>query len=351
MTITMRTPCVSICVPTYNRPDLLIRCIESCLAQTHSNLEIVIGDDSPDTRTAELIARRFAHDARIVYRRNVPALGQARNVASLFERASGDKILLIHDDDFLLDTAVERLLAQWTHHPDIEVAFGKQYEADAQGRIDRAASERMNRAYHRTATAAGVQPLAGRTGIVQMFPNNGWLVDAALVKRIGYGDVDGGDGDENESGQFAVCCDFVFGVRLCLAARGVCYVDEYVSCYRKTEQSVSQATRLTSGASSLAAWRFLEALTLPPELEPARRLALHRLVPIVVSLLARNRQARAGLNLALTHLYAYRFGLSVRLYYHLLMIWKSAWLARRPAPAQLFESDEAVVDVTRTRVP
>ncbi len=344
MTITTSvSTTVSICLPTYNRPDLLIRCIESCLAQTHSKIEIVIGDDSPDTHTEQLIAQRYAHDARIVYRRNVPALGQARNVASLFERAVGDKILLIHDDDFLLDSAVERLLAQWTLDPAIEVAFGKQYETDAQGRIDHAASERMNRAYHRTPEAAGVQPIAGRTGIVQMFPNNGWLADAALVKRIGYGNGDSGNA------QFAVCCDFVFGVRLCMAARGVCYVDDYVSCYRKTEVSVSQATRRTPSASSLAAWHFLEALELPPELEPARRLALRRLVPIVVSLLARNRQARAGLNLALTHLHAYRFGLSVRLYYHLLMIWKSAWLATSPAP--LFDSEEQVVDVTRTRIP
>ncbi|WP_322095275.1 glycosyltransferase family 2 protein [Paraburkholderia bannensis] len=342
MTITTR---VSICLPTYDRPDLLIRCIESCLAQTHTNIEIVIGDDSPDTRTGQLVARRFAGDARIVYRRNVPALGQARNVASLFERATGDKILLIHDDDFLLDHCIEHLLAQWTLHPGIEVAFGNQYETDADGRIDYASSRRMNHAYHRTPQAAGVQPLAGRTGIVQMFPNNGWLADAALVKRIGYGDGD------NE--QFAVCCDFVFGVRLCLAARSVCFVDEYVSCYRKTEYSVSAATRQTPSASSLAAWHFLEALALPPELEPARRLALRRLAPIVVSLLARNRQARAGLNLALTHLYAYRFGLSMRLYYHLLMIWKSAWLARRPAPlpVPLFDAEEQVVDVTRTRIP
>ena len=36
---------VSICLPTYNRPELLVRCIESCLMQTHANIEIVIGDD------------------------------------------------------------------------------------------------------------------------------------------------------------------------------------------------------------------------------------------------------------------------------------------------------------------
>ncbi|WP_321816298.1 MULTISPECIES: glycosyltransferase family 2 protein [unclassified Paraburkholderia] len=337
------TTSVSICLPTCNRPDLLIQCIESCLAQTHTNIEIVIGDDSPDTSTARLIAQHYGHDPRVLYRRNVPALGQARNVASLFARASGDKILLIHDDDFLLEHAIARLLEQWTRHPDIDVAFGNQYEADAQGRIDVPASRRMNEAYHRTPAAAGVQRLAGRTGIVQMFPNNGWLADAALVKRIGY--------DVPANTQLEVCCDFVFGVRLCLSARAVCYVDDYVSCYRKTGYSVSQATRHTPSAASMAAWHFLKSLALPPELEPARRLALRRLVPIVVSLHARNRQGRAGLSLALTHLYAYRFGLSLRLYYHLLMIWKNAWLAKAPTPAQLFESDDQVVDVTRTRIP
>ncbi|WP_322048965.1 glycosyltransferase family A protein [Paraburkholderia sp. J67] len=336
MTITTR---VSICLPTCNRPDLLIRCLDSCLAQTHENVEILIGDDSPDTRTERLIAARYAHETRIVYRRNVPALGQARNVASLFARASGEKILLIHDDDYLSETGIECLLAQWTRYPGIDVAFGKQYEADPHGEIDLAASRRMNQAFHRGPAAQGVQRLAGRTGIVQMFPNNGWLADAALVKSIGY--------DE----RYAVCCDFVFGVRLCLAARGVCFVDEYVSCYRKSAVSVSQATRQTPSAASMAAWHFLKELALPLELEPARRQALRRLVPIVVSLHARNSQARAGLTLALSHLYAYRFGLSLRLYYHLLMIGKSARLARKRSLVGRRDDDESIVEVTRTRVP
>ncbi|WP_310633042.1 glycosyltransferase family 2 protein, partial [Paraburkholderia sp.] len=120
---------VSICLPTCNRPDLLIRCIESCLQQTHTLIEIVIGDDSQDDRTATLIATRYGHDARVAYRRNVPSLGQARNVASLFARATGDKILLIHDDDFLVADGIEKLLAQWTRYPDLQVAFGNQYAA------------------------------------------------------------------------------------------------------------------------------------------------------------------------------------------------------------------------------
>ncbi|WP_112173544.1 glycosyltransferase family 2 protein [Paraburkholderia unamae] len=330
---------VSICLPTCDRPELLVRCIESCLMQTHADIEIVIGDDSRDDRTAQLIATRYRDDARIAYRRNVPALGQARNVASLFERASGDKILLIHDDDYLLGHCLERLLAQWERYPDLEVAFGDQYETDHLGHIDHAASQRMNAAYHRTADAAGLQALPGRTGIVQMFPNNGWLADAALVKRIGYEE------------RYGTCCDYVFGTLLCLAAQRVCYVNEYVSCYRMTDVSVSQATRRTINASSISAWHFLKGLTLPRELEPARKLAYRRLVPIVVSLLARNHEARAGLQLALGNLYAYRFGFSARLYYHLLMIWKASRHGRQEPVALLGRKDEQPVDTSRTRMP
>jgi glycosyltransferase involved in cell wall biosynthesis len=37
---------VSICIPTYNRPCDLRRAIESCLAQTYSNFEIMITDST-----------------------------------------------------------------------------------------------------------------------------------------------------------------------------------------------------------------------------------------------------------------------------------------------------------------
>ncbi|HWT39192.1 MAG TPA: glycosyltransferase family 2 protein, partial [Paraburkholderia sp.] len=150
----MTTSCkVSICVPTYNRPELLVECLDSCLAQTHTNIEILIGDDSNDTRTQQLIATRYAHDARIRYVRNEPSLGQARNVASLFARATGDRIALIHDDDYFTNDGIESLLALWQQHPQLEVAFADQYEVDAQGHFDTAKSAAVNEAFHRNAAA------------------------------------------------------------------------------------------------------------------------------------------------------------------------------------------------------
>lgn len=310
---------ISICVPTYNRPELIVACLDSCLAQTYGNIEILIGDDSSDSRTQQLVATRYKSDPRIHYTTNQPALGQARNVASLFERASGDRIVLIHDDDLLAIDAVEKLAALWTLHPQLDAAFGDQYEADHTGAIDFEASAQLNAAFHRTKNAEGLQPLPGRTGLIQMFPNNGWMATAELVKRIGYPDEHG------------MCCDFVFGAQLCLAAREVVYLHEYVSVYRKTMTSVSHSTRGTTTAATVSAYRFVKGLRLTPELEGSRRLALRRLAPIVVSVYANNRQPLTGLKIALSHLFAYRYGLSTRLYYHLALLARTAFALHRQA--------------------
>lgn len=307
---------VSICLPTCNRPELIVQCIDSCLAQTHANIEIVIGDDSKDDRTQRLMAAQYGHDPRIRYMKNEPPLGQARNVASLFARASGDKILLIHDDDYLAEDGVERLVSLWDSHPGLDVAFADQYEVDHAGHVDRSVSDRLNADFHRTKSREGLQKVPGRTGLMQMFPNNGWLANADLVKRISYKE------------QYGTCCDFVFGSELCLAAKQVYYLNEYVSYYRKTNVSISASTRGSTNAASVSAYAFITSLKLDRQVEPARTLALRRIVPIVVSVYAKNAAPLKALGIMLKHLAAYNYGFNARLYYHLMLVPRSMFSPR-----------------------
>ena len=316
-----RTLTVSICLPTCNRPDLIVECLDSCLAQTYAHIEILIGDDSRDDLTRQLIASRYADDARIRYVRNDPPLGQARNVASLFERAAGTHIMLIHDDDYLAPEGVARLVALWELHPHLDVAFGDQYEVDASGHVDERRSAALNAAFHRSRHTQGMQALPGRTGLVQMFPNNGWMALAALVKSVGYREDAG------------ACCDFVFGVELCLAASHIYYLHDYVSFYRKTPVSISRSTRVTPFAAAFTAYSFVLGLPLDASLEAARRTALRRLAPIVVSLHARHDAPLAALRVALDHPDAYIYGLSPRFCYHAALIARAllaACMRQRP---------------------
>ena len=322
----MRSTKVSICVPTYNRPELLIESLESCLAQTHENIEVLIGDDSSDRRTMDLIESKYANEPRIKYLRHVPSLKQADNIANLFDRATGDKILLIHDDDKLTVNCVERLLSAWTIHPDLDIAFGDQYEMDDLGRVNMDASRQLNIDFLRTEGAIGLQANPGCIGLIQMIPNNGWMANADLARKISY------------KKQYGDGCEFVFGVEICMAAKKIYYLKEYVSYYRKTDVSMSKDTARSMTTAPVMAYGFLETLKVDASLKPARDVALKRIVPIVVSVYARNHQPMQALRIALSHLNTYEYGLSKRLYFHLLLILKgftsaASYRSRSSTPA------------------
>lgn len=51
----IKNPLVSIIIPTYNRAELLKRAIESALAQTYKNIQIIVVDDASEDNTPEVV--------------------------------------------------------------------------------------------------------------------------------------------------------------------------------------------------------------------------------------------------------------------------------------------------------
>lgn len=104
----MSTPLFSIIIATYNRSKYLPKTIESILAQTYSDFELLIIDDgsTDDTRT---VVEPFLHDSRISYE----ALSQnkgatyARNYG--LTKTKGEWILLWDSDDMLYPHALETI--------------------------------------------------------------------------------------------------------------------------------------------------------------------------------------------------------------------------------------------------
>lgn len=90
---------VSVLIPTYNRPERLLRALCSLLLQTHTDWEACVVDDG-DGRG--LAAARALRDPRIQARRN-DGRGQvdARNTALL--QTTGDAVALLDDDDWWED--------------------------------------------------------------------------------------------------------------------------------------------------------------------------------------------------------------------------------------------------------
>ena len=92
-----------IVIATRDRPDSLAKCLDSLLAQSHQNFEIVVVDNCPSSAaTRDLIATRYAGTGRIHYRREDRAgLGHAHN-AGLLGNAAG--VVAFTDDDVRVDS-------------------------------------------------------------------------------------------------------------------------------------------------------------------------------------------------------------------------------------------------------
>lgn len=95
----MTSPTVSFIVPCYKLAHLLAECINSILAQTYGDFEVLIMDDcSPDNTTE--VAKSF-NDKRVKHIRNNPNLGHLHNYNKGINLARGKYIWLISADDYL----------------------------------------------------------------------------------------------------------------------------------------------------------------------------------------------------------------------------------------------------------
>lgn len=100
---------VSIVIPVYNIEDLVVPCVESVLAQTYGDLEILLVDDGSTDASGRLVDEFGGRDARVVVlHKPNGGLSEARNYG--IDRATGDYILCVDGDDLITPTHVASLV-------------------------------------------------------------------------------------------------------------------------------------------------------------------------------------------------------------------------------------------------
>jgi len=97
---------VSVVVPTYNRPRLVRRAVQSILDQTYSDLECIVVDSASETPATDALSP-IADDRLAVVRLSEDrGHHHARNVA--IERATGEYVAFLDDDDVWLPEKLAR---------------------------------------------------------------------------------------------------------------------------------------------------------------------------------------------------------------------------------------------------
>ncbi|HUC01301.1 MAG TPA: glycosyltransferase family 2 protein [Candidatus Paceibacterota bacterium] len=111
-------PKVTVLLVTYNRPQFIGGAIKSVLAQTFTDWEIVISDDSENDATEEVM-KQFAADGRVRYfhRATKGTIANSSNFA--LSKATGTYVAILDDDDWWIDPhKLEKQTKFLDEHPD-----------------------------------------------------------------------------------------------------------------------------------------------------------------------------------------------------------------------------------------
>ena len=116
-------PKVSICIPTYNGEAFIEETIKSAIAQTYSNIELIISDDGSTDRTiaiAQTFQSQTTADFRIILHRNY---GLSQNWNFCISQATGEYIKFLFQDDLLEPECIEKMVALAQQNPEIGMVF------------------------------------------------------------------------------------------------------------------------------------------------------------------------------------------------------------------------------------
>lgn len=114
----MTSPRVSVVIPCYNHANYLQDAIRSCLAQTYTNLEILVVDDGSTDNTKEIVSQ--FPQVQYLYQDNA-GVGAARNRG--WRQAQGEFVQFLDADDYLLPTKLQRCLDAFGADPDAGVVY------------------------------------------------------------------------------------------------------------------------------------------------------------------------------------------------------------------------------------
>ena len=110
-------PAVTVCIPTYERPEMLRRSLQSVLWQSWRDVEVIVSDNASDDRVAEVVAS--FQDPRVVHDRLPENIGLFGNLSRCLRLGSGRYRVMLPDDDLMLPGNLESKVRFLDAHPEV----------------------------------------------------------------------------------------------------------------------------------------------------------------------------------------------------------------------------------------
>lgn len=127
----MEKPFISICIPTYNRPEKTYALLKTIDTKQWENVEIIISDDfSPRRNEIRDMVAQFKAESKynVIYRENSENLRYDKNLKELVRAARGEWLVFMGDDDEFVPHAIDKLIEFLKENKNIAYVL-RRYEA------------------------------------------------------------------------------------------------------------------------------------------------------------------------------------------------------------------------------
>ena len=128
-------PLVSIVLPTFNGSRYLNESVQSCIAQTFLNWELIIVDDASTDKTQSLIAGFVKTDPRIRSLRNDVNRKLPASLNRGFKESHGEYITWTSDDNYYAAEALEKMVSFLKENPTTDLVYADFQTMDDSGKL------------------------------------------------------------------------------------------------------------------------------------------------------------------------------------------------------------------------
>jgi len=116
---------ISICIPTYNRADNLVNCLQSIIlnqGKSEVDFEVCVSDNCSTDHTKQVV-REAQSAVSINYKKNSENVGRVRNYLNVVDMAEGEFVWFLGDDDLLLPNALEKIAELIDVHKSVDFFY------------------------------------------------------------------------------------------------------------------------------------------------------------------------------------------------------------------------------------
>ena len=139
-------PRVSIGLPVYNGENFVADALESLLAQTFTDFEVIVSDNASTDDTLQIVDRFALADDRVRVVRHPKNLGAAPNFNFVVDEARGEFFRWAAHDDLCDPTYLEKCVAILDARPEVVLCHCRSLQIDADGQVKKEYPQLLRRA-------------------------------------------------------------------------------------------------------------------------------------------------------------------------------------------------------------